>query len=565
MPEIPPSKEDLPPEELQQELGSTAEATPFDTSRMEAALSETAAGESREKEEAERALRDFYGETDGPKQSERTAEGGVQEKKVDEDGREKRFKLPDLEEAEKKKYPWFEAAKASRDFLAGEIKAIEGRLNGENLPEDSAQLKRLREGLSESLAEYEKRWERLKVLSSEKEGSKDKELDAVSYARANELGRQPTQEESIRFNDDARKELLDKLREFIPVRESIPEVEYKVGPVAEVKEEVAITTKDASAEREEVPEKVAPEKREVTPEQRAEAWEAMGKEGFLREGPEKVEKIYYEATGENLAEEREQMLRQSIEARGGKFIEHKDAEAYAKQLVEREQKRAEERQLVTAKTACWARLSPEEKVKFGGMPGSPEFEEYLQEKRDVLGLTELGFAFLVNSGLVPEKAKEKKSLFRKHTFLDMPSTISGGKFRLTGKSAEDIAKWAEDQMVADINEQGEFIAHYKIIKGRQRLLRERALCAGALVEKALEGRPSPVKAEKEGAEILQSESAPLPEIDLSDFGAQKKKEEKSRKHGRTRRRLSGALKAARSRVSKVFTGRSKKAKLSHAT
>lgn len=137
------------------------------------------------------------------------------------------FDLSDLEKArkvrdEKGGYPWVSEAEKARDFLIEEIKKTEEEIQ-------KAQEEETKKGLEERLKALSARWERLKVLSSEELGGKDKELNESSFLKyKDDQNKGKPERGKEEYNDEARIELLIKLTEEIP--EEKKEKETKVVP-----------------------------------------------------------------------------------------------------------------------------------------------------------------------------------------------------------------------------------------------------------------------------------------------------------------------------------------------
>jgi len=165
---------------------------------------------------------------------------------------EKRFSLPDLKEAEERKYPWVESAKETQNFLIEQIEETEENLEqlekevkegtdlhkrleelayhyyetrlGENKPgtpeEDfKAAIRDFKNWYNAKKSLLNEKWKRLEILSSEEKGKEDKELNLKAYLIAEKKEKEGLSPNPIECNNEARKSLLKELGKEITDKE----------------------------------------------------------------------------------------------------------------------------------------------------------------------------------------------------------------------------------------------------------------------------------------------------------------------------------------------------------
>lgn len=369
---------------------------------------------------------------------------------------EQEFKLPDLEKAKEKNYPWVEEAEKSRDFLIEQIKdARENLRQLKELKENSPLHKKIQElaykyyetrlakgefgtaegdfeaalrdfknwyGVKEKL--LERFWQRLEILSSEEKGAKDKVLIKESY-----LIWEETRQDKIICNDEARKKLLRKLGQEITDEEIRKLIEEEVEKLEKKPEE---KEKEEPKEKEKEEEKEKEKKEEKEKEE-----EEEGKK--KEEEPSPPPEIG------------EETIRERINA--GKILSEIKEQAEKKDWSKEKIKEEIDKALAQAKFAELENFKKDEKFKtilekvvenFGKELSAEERKKIIEEIRETIGLSqerieqafinlEKKFSQLTEQEVMADK-KKKGILSKVATFAKIPlyAGASIGAFLLAG-------------------------------------------------------------------------------------------------------------------------------------
>jgi len=232
---------------------------------------------------------------------------------------EKRFSLPDLKEAEERKYPWVESAKETQNFLIEQIEETEENLEqlekevkegtdlhkrleelayhyyetrlGENKPgtpeEDfKAAIRDFKNWYNAKKSLLNEKWKRLEILSSEEKGKEDKELNLKAYLIAEKKEKEGLSPNPIECNNEARKSLLKELGKEITDKE----VGEFMKKEEEIERRMAERVAVAEKERKET-ETPPPPEEEKKPEQKSEEQRLLEEERRRIEEIEEIEKI----------------------------------------------------------------------------------------------------------------------------------------------------------------------------------------------------------------------------------------------------------------------------------
>ena len=446
-----------------------------------------------------------------------------------------KIELQDLEEAREKNYPWSGIADGVRESLSAKIlgneetlktlaegvkektplhkqvsiaanaKYKERQKNGEEGTQESDFLSAIEDFKNLENVKKEmlqQRWQRLEVLSSEKNGATDDELNKRAYELAEKEKNQGNELSPIEANNLARTKLLIELREPITPREVKTELKRREEEIQQkIKEEAE-----------------AKEKQEL--EQKENALIILSDPKVMERQPREIIESFRNLTenekGEHrrLSKERNEMATRNLQEKGQRVIIGKEAiEKYRQQSIEKEKKKiwAKERSMAT--TTFYDRLPKKKKEQFekkGGI-SSLEFNDYLSQTRQKLGISENAFSSLINMKFEVGSSKVR----RWGTWFRGPAieihTIENN-LTLEANSKDDLNKWAEEQANERIKRQAEERTDLKITEGRERLLAEKNICAKIIIAETveaynLEKRKKQDEAEKKRIEEEQAEVA----------------------------------------------------------
>jgi len=357
---------------------------------------------------------------------------------------EKRFELPDLEEAKEKKYPWAKTAESARKFLSSEITNAEDILEQltKGVKEDTTLHKQIQKesyfrskerekrgeaGTPESdffaaiedikkttqvkLEMLQQRWGRLVVLSSEKKGAQDEVLNKRAFEKAEGLRKKGKKVDDIECNDKARIEMLKEIKRGITDKETKQELENREKErVANLKTELARVHHEIEGIIE------TPVKGE----------EKEAKEKLAKELYEKAKEMAKSLTGENLEEKIKVEAKKELKQEGCRIITKK--EYYGEENVRRVEQRTKQRRWWFGIKEAWTDLSDEERQQHGDVK---KFAEQLEKQREELAqkLAKQGitlsrdvFYELLRAGSNPQDIKIKGWFSKK---IVMPVNIPG--------------------------------------------------------------------------------------------------------------------------------------------
>ncbi|MBU4204927.1 hypothetical protein KKE19_01040 [Patescibacteria group bacterium] len=255
---------------------------------------------------------------------------------------DKRFELPGLEEAKNKKYPWAKTAESARKFLSDKITDAEDTLKqlSEGVKEGTTLHKQIqKEAYFRSKERMEKgeagtrendfftaiddskslnktklemlnqRWQRLDVLSSEKKGNQDEELNRLAYEKAESSRKKGKKVDNIECNNKARQELLKEVKKGVANKEAKKEIENREEErTANLKTELGRVHNEIEGILE------AP----------GEGEEKKTKEKIAKELYEKAKEITKSLTGEDLGEKVRNEAKNEIAREGGRVVTKKE-------------------------------------------------------------------------------------------------------------------------------------------------------------------------------------------------------------------------------------------------
>ena len=187
----------------------------------------------------------------------------------------------------------------------------------------------------------------------------------------------------------------------------------------------------------------------------------------------------------HLFKERDEMVKQNMEARKMKIIPGNKAEEYRATLIAKEEVRINSEERSVAIATCWERLSAKQKQQFGA-PDSQGFQNYLQGKREKLGVPEDDFYNLVRAGIVPEQMK-KRGRFMGAILGDF-KVIDSRYPKPLEMSKEEFNKLTaglQNGRVEAIMMAAERHADRMIEEGRKALRTEKDVCAKKIIEQTI--------------------------------------------------------------------------------
>jgi hypothetical protein len=266
------------------------------------------------------------------------------------------------------------------------------------------------------------------------------------------------------------------------------------------------------------------------------AFEVLSAPDVMKMNPREVAESFGDFT-ENEKGERRHLEKESSEMayknereRGMTVLVGPEAiEAYRQRAIMREEEKIHAEERSSAMATCWERLSEKERKQFKAAD-SPEFKNYLDQKRQKLGISENSFAGLVKMGYRPEAAKTRSwfgRLFYRDA-IEIP-TSNPNIFLGSDGSKDDINKWVEDNHNRSVKEDAAKRVDLRIIEGRHRLLREKAFCTKQIIAQVVEPH---------GPEKSKPQEEPIAETpgkkEGGEAGAQNEEEGNKKKKKKTK-------------------------------
>ncbi len=418
---------------------------------------------------------------------------------------DKRFELPDLEEAKNKKYPWAKTAESARNFLSNEITneedtlkqltegVKEGTVLHKQIQKESYFRSKEREKKGEAgtpegdffsaiedlktlnktkLEILNQRWQRLDILSSETKGVQDEELNKLAQEKAESLRKKGKKVDDIKCNDKTRQEMIVELKEKITGKGVKKEIDRREEDrVANLNTELKRVYNEIVSVQE------AP----------GEGEEKKTKEKIAQELYEKAKGITKVLTGEDLGEKVRSEAKEEATREGYKIITKQ--EYYSPENTDKMEKRMKEKRWGLSVKETWMELSDAEKQKYEN--NIKKFAEQSEKQRENLAqqlekkggtLSRDVFYELMKSGYNPQDNKIK-GLFSKRIILPRRDGVSLRKMKIKEfQSQTEIKQNKINSLAKDEakNEMGRIF-----IEGRRRLIKRKNRKMGEIINRII--------------------------------------------------------------------------------
>jgi len=416
---------------------------------------------------------------------------------------DKRFELPDLEEAKDKKYPWAKTAESVRNFLSDKITDVEDTLEQltKGVQEGTALYRQIQKESYFCSKEREKkgeagtpegdfftaiedlkalnktklemlnqRWQRLDILSSETKGAQDEELNKLSQEKAEGLRKKGKKVDDIKCNDKARQEMIIELKEKITDKGVKKEIDRR--------EEDRVTNLNTELKR---------VYNEIVSVQEApgESEERKIKEKIAKELYEKAKEIAKALTGEDLGEKIRSEAKEEAAREGYKIITKQ--EHYNSENTDKMEKRVQQKRWGLVVKETWIDLPDAEKQKYEN--NIKKFAEQLEKQKENLAqqLEKKGGTFsrdvfyeLMRSGYNPQDIKIK-GLFSKRIILPRRDGASPRKMKI--KEFQSQLERKQNKISSLIKDEAKNEMDRIFIEGRRRLVKRKNRKMGEIINR----------------------------------------------------------------------------------